>query len=300
MKILIAGATGLIGKELVRQCHEKNWVVHYLTTRKEKIESQSNYKGFYWNPSAGEIDKAAFEGVSVIINLAGASVSERWTKAYKTKILESRVLTAALLLDSVKSIEHHITQYISSSGISIYPSSKNKHYTEESTDVSDAFLGKVTAEWEAAADQFSELGIAVAKVRTGIVLAKDGGALPKITKPIVMGVGSALGDGQQWQSWIHIEDMARMYVHVLEEELTGIYNGVAPNPVTNEKLTKVVAQTIKKPLFLPNVPKKMLTLLLGEMATIALESQLVSAEKIQETGFVFTYATVEQAIENIL
>jgi len=300
MKILIAGATGLIGKELVRQCHEKNWVVHYLTTRKEKIESQSNYQGFYWNPNAGEIDMAAFDGVSVIINLAGASVSERWTKAYKTKILESRIMTAALLLDSVKSIQHNITQYISSSGISVYPSSKNKHYTEESREVSDDFLGKVTVEWEAAADQFSELGIAVAKVRTGIVLAKGAGALPKLTKPIAMGVGSALGDGQQWQSWIHIEDIAGIFLFILNNKLSGVFNGVAPSPVTNEKMTKAIAAYLKKPLWMPKVPAFALKLLLGEMGSLVLESQLVGAQKIEAEGYLFHYVNFEKAIEDLL
>ena len=172
---------------------------------------------------------------SAIINLAGASVSERWTDAQKTRILESRVMTAALLFNSVKSIKHNIVQYISSSGISIYPSSKHKHYTEESTARSDAFLGRVTIEWEAAADQFSELGIDVAKVRTGIVLAKNGGALAKIVKPISIGVGSALGDGQQWQSWIHLEDIAGIFLFILNNKLSGVYNGGAPSPVTNEK-----------------------------------------------------------------
>lgn len=300
MKILIAGATGLIGKELVRQCHEKNWVVHYLTTRKEKIENRPNYQGFYWNPSAGEIDKAAFEGVSTIINLAGAPVSERWTEAYKTKILESRIMTAALLFNSVKSIEHNITQYISSSGISIYPSSKHKHYTEESEEVSDAFLGKVTVEWEAAADQFSELGISVAKVRTGIVLAPDGGALPKITKPIVMGVGSALGDGQQWQSWIHIEDIAGIFLFILNNKLSGVFNGVAPSPVTNEKMTKAIATYLKKPLWMPKVPAFALKLLLGEMGSLVLESQLVGAQKIEAEGYLFHYVNFEKAIEDLL
>ncbi|MEM7086354.1 MAG: TIGR01777 family oxidoreductase [Bacteroidota bacterium] len=300
MKILIAGATGLIGKELVRQCHEAKMVVHYLTTRKEKIEQRPNYKGFYWNPSAGEIDQEAFEGVSVIINLAGASVSERWTRSYKIKILESRIMTAAVLFDSLKNIKHQVTHYISASGISIYPSSKQKHYSEDSTTVSDSFLGKVTVEWEAAADRFSELNIAVAKVRIGIVLAKNGGALPQIVKPIAMRVGSALGDGQQWQSWIHIEDIAGIFLFILNHKLSGVFNGVAPSPVTNEKMTKAIATHLKKRLWMPKVPAFALKLLLGEMGSLALESQLVGAQKIEAEGYLFHYVNFEKAIDDLL
>lgn len=300
MKILIAGATGLIGQELVRQCHEAKIPIHYLTTRKNKIEQKPNYKGFYWNPNLGEIDMAAFEGVTAIVNLAGASVSERWTAKHKIRIMESRIMTAALLFDSVKSIHHNISQYISSSGISIYPSSKNRLYSEEDTAVSDSFLGKVTVDWEAAADQFTELNLGVAKVRTGIVLAANGGALPKIAKPITMGVGSLLGDGQQWQSWIHIEDIAGIFMFLLKEQLSGVFNGVAPSPVTNEKMTKAIATHLKKPLWLPKVPAFALKLILGEMGSLVLESQLVGAKKIEAEGYSFHYVNLEKAIEDLL
>jgi len=300
MIVLIAGATGLIGKELVRQCQESDIEVHYLTTRKEKIEQQAQYRGFYWNPNSGEIDTAAFEGVSAIINLAGASVSERWTDAYKTEILQSRIKSAELLYQTLSSIEHQITQYISSSGISIYPSDKQKHYTEESPAVSDAFLGKVVVAWEAAADQFASLPMRVAKVRTGIVLDNEGGALPKIVKPISMGVGAPLGDGQQWQSWIHIKDIAAIYVFLLKHKLSGVYNGVAPSPVTNEKMTKVIASHLKKRLWMPKVPAFALRLLLGEMGSLVLESQLVGAQKLEAEGFQFQFVNLEQAIEDLL
>ena len=205
MKILIAGATGFIGKKLVRLCHEANISVHYLTTRKHKIEQQEHYTGFYWDPEQNELDIAAFEGVTAIVNLAGATVTKRWTPTYKMRILESRIKGTQILFETLQKIEHGVTQYISASGISIYPTSTHHLYTEEDLQVSDSFLGKVTVEWEAAADQFKTLEIKVTKVRIGIVLGGEGGALPKIAKPIKMGLGALLGNGDQWQSWIHIK-----------------------------------------------------------------------------------------------
>ena len=300
MKILIAGATGLIGKELVRQCHEARISIHYLTTRKDKIVVRENYKGFYWNPATGEIDLEAFDGIEAIVNLAGASVAKRWTAAYKINIVESRIRTTALLFESVKKLELNISQYISSSGISYYPSSRRQLYTEEFPQVSNSFLGEVTQDWEAAADLFSTLNIPVTKVRTGIVLSNQEGALPKIVKPIKMSLGAALGSGEQWQSWIHIEDIAGIYLFLLKHKKSGVYNGVAPNPVTNAKMTKIFASHLKKPLWLPNIPSFVLKLLLGKMSALAFESQLVSAGKIEEEGYLFHYVNLEKAIEDLL
>jgi hypothetical protein len=155
-------------------------------------------------------------------------------------------------------------------------------------------------DWEAAADQFSSLNIPVTKVRTGIVLSNDGGALPQITNPVKMGVGAALGSGEQWQSWIHIEDIAGIYLFLLKHTLSGVYNGVAPGPVTNSKMTRIIASHLNKPLWLPKVPKFALKLLLGEMGALALESQLVSAAKIEEAGFRFHYVNLEKAVEDLL
>jgi len=300
MKILIAGATGLIGTELVRQCHEVAISIHYLTTRKEKIKNSPNYKGFYWNPAQGEIDITAFEGVSAIVNLAGASVSKRWTQAHKVAILESRVQSATILFQTLSKIEHSVTQYISASGISCYPSSKNKLYSEDTPQLSTTFLGKVTVEWEAAANQFLALNIKVAKVRIGLVLDNEQGALPKIVKPIRIGVGAALGSGNQWQSWIHTKDIAGIFLWLLQQQLSGVFNGVAPNPMTNQKMTQIIAFKLKKTLRLPKVPPFVLKLLLGEMGALALESQLVSAKKILASGYHFQYVNLEKAIEDLL
>lgn len=300
MKVLITGATGLIGKELVKQCLAEDIDVHYLSTRKEKLTSETNYKGFYWNPSQGEIDTAAFLGVDTIINLAGASVSKRWTSVYKKEIRDSRITTISLIYNTLKNIEHKVSHFISASGISIYPSSLTDLYSEDHSVTDDSFLAQVTHDWETEADTLQELGIKVAKIRTGIVLDADGGALPKMMQPIKMGAGAPLGSGKQWQSWIHNEDMCRLYLFVLKHGLEGAYNGVAPHPVTNKELTKTIASTLKKPLWLPKVPGFVLKTILGEMGGLALESQNVSSQKIEASGFVFNYPTLPEALKNLL
>jgi len=300
MKILIAGATGLIGKELVSKCLNENHTVHYLTTRKGKIKTENKYKGFYWNPTQNIIDTAAFEGVEVIVNLAGASVSKKWTKSYKQKIINSRIATAKLLFQFLKENPNQVRQYISASGISVYPDSLHELYTESSTTIAPTFLGEVVEVWEQVADQFSEIGIKVVKVRTGIVLDTHEGALPQLIKPIKLNVGAAIGSGKQWQSWIHVSDIAGIYMHLINEELEGIFNGVSPNPKRNIEMTRIIAKYLGKKLWLPKVPAFVLRIVLGERSGLVLESQLVSSEKIQNTGYTFQYINLENAIEDLL
>ncbi len=300
MKILITGATGLIGKEIVALCFKSGIEVNYLTTRKSAIITTPNYKGYYWNPEKGEMDSSCLKDVSTIIHLAGATVSKRWTTAYKEEMITSRLQTATLLYEALKGQKHTVRHFISASGISIYPSDFNKQYTEETTAVSDGFLGKLVANWEAAAQQFETLSIAVSILRIGLVLSANGGAFPKIADPIQKGVGAAFGSGKQWQSWIHIYDLARLFLHVVTHEYKGVYNAVGPNPVSNEALTAVIANAYQKKIWLPNVPKFMMKLILGEMHELLFESQQVSSEKIEATGFTFKYSTVTEAVTTIV
>ena len=300
MKVLITGATGLIGGELVSQCHRKGYEVNYLTTSKEKIVSEPNYKGFHWNPDKKEIDTDCFSGVSVIINLAGASISERWTSSYKKVIIESRINSLQTLRQSINKLPNHtINAIISASAIGIYPDSTTNYYSEEDSGVDDSFLGEVVEIWEKEVDTFNNSVPNVAKVRIGLVMSSDGGALPEIAKPIKNYVGAAFGSGEQWQSWIHISDLARIFLFVAENELSGIYNGVGPNPVTNNKLVKEIAKVLDRPLFLPNIPEFMMKLILGEMSYILFASQRVSSKKIEEEGFVFKFQNVCGALEAI-
>lgn len=299
-RVLITGATGLIGSELVRQCHRDGIAVNYLTTSKEKIENTENYKGFYWNPKESEIDIKAFEDVTAIINLVGASISERWTKNYKKIILDSRVETINLLHETLQKIDHNIVHFITASGVSIYPNSKTKLYTEENTEVGDTFLAEVVVAWEAAAAKFKDSGMEVSKVRTGVVLAKEEGALPKLVKPISLGLGSPLGSGEQWQSWIHLKDIAGIYLFLLKNQLEGKYNAVAPNPVQNKKMTKMIASKLDCPIWLPNIPAFLLKLILGEMSVLVLEGQLVSSQKIEKLGYQFKFYNLETALQDLL
>jgi uncharacterized protein (TIGR01777 family) len=299
-KILITGATGLIGQEIVKVCHDQKLSVHYLTTSKTKLTNDENYKGFYWNPEANEIDISCFEGVDTIINLVGATISKRWTDSYKKEIISSRTDTAKLLKNTITNHNFPVQQIVSASAIGVYPSSVTNYYEESHTQVSSSFLGEVVQQWEAAVDEFSSLGIKVAKIRIGLVLSENGGALPEIAKPIRFGAGAAFGSGEQWQSWIHIEDLARLFVHVVTHNFQGIYNAVAPNPVSNTELTKTVAKVLHKPLILPNIPKLAMKLVLGEMHILLFESQRVSSTKIEDTSFNFKYHHLEPALLEIL
>ncbi|QXP78016.1 MULTISPECIES: TIGR01777 family oxidoreductase [Winogradskyella] len=300
MTVLITGATGLIGQEIVTQCHEAGIDVHYLTTSKSKISKESNYKGFYWNPKNNEIDHLCFQGVDAIINLVGASISKRWTDSYKTEILESRTKTAQLLQNTIKLHNYTIKQVVSASAIGIYPTSLVHYYEETNTEISETFLGKIVHQWEAAVDGFESLGSKVAKIRIGLVLAKDGGALPEITKPIKFGAGAAFGSGKQWQSWIHVEDLAALFVFAVQQNFEGIYNGVAPNPVSNKEFTKAAARVMECPLILPNIPKFVMKTILGEMHILLFESQRVSSQKIEAEGFDFNFPNLKPALEDLL
>ncbi|UAB74576.1 TIGR01777 family oxidoreductase [Mesoflavibacter sp. SCSIO 43206] len=296
MRVLITGATGLIGTEIVKLCHDKNIAVNFLTTSQSKLSKDNNYKGFLWNPSKNEIDTDCIKDVDVIINLVGATISKRWTETYKKEIILSRTQSTQLLFNTLQNNSHHIKQIISASAIGIYPDSLTNYYTEDETSISPSFLGQVVEKWEHAVDAFKEIGVEVSKVRIGLVLSQKGGALPEMIKPFKFGLGAALGSGKQWQSWIHIKDLARLFIHVLEEELTGTYNAVAPNPETNQTLSKLIAKTLNRPFFLPNVPKGILKMILGEMHILLFESQRVSSKKIEATGFNFKYYKLKSAL----
>lgn len=300
MKVLITGATGLVGKEIVRLCLLKNIQVHYLTTDSSKLKKEENYNGFYWNPKQNEINDACFKHVDAIIHLAGATISKRWTASYKKEIIDSRVLVTKFLFESLKKQDHKVAEFIGASAIGLYPDSLTNYYDETFKAVSQSFLGEVVSQWENVMDSFSVLGIKVVKIRIGLILAKDSGALPQIMKPIRFGVGAAFGTGQHWQSWIHITDLARLFLFVLNHQLEGVYNGVAPNPVTNAEFIKTVAKTLKRPLILPNIPKNIMQFVLGEMHLLLFESQRVSSKKIEDLGFEFKYHHLQPALQDLI
>lgn len=300
MTILITGATGLVGSKIVALCLANNYTVHYLTTQKSKLQNEPNYKGFFWNPEHNEIDLDCFNKVDAIINLAGATIAKRWTKSYKQKIINSRIQSLKTLHKAIQSLpEHNIKTLVSASAIGVYPSSLTEFYSEND-EADNSFLAQVVQQWEKAAYSFKQFSMSVCMLRIGLVLDKNQGGLPALVKPVKYYVGAPLGSGKQWQSWIHINDIARLFLFAVTNNLNGVYNAVAANPVTQKQLVKTVAKQLKKPLWLPNIPSVFLRLLLGEMAYVILASHKVSNKKIIEAGFNFNYNTVDKALADIL
>ncbi len=300
MTILITGATGLVGQELVSMLLQNGHTVHYLSTSNNKLVTNSNYKGFYWNPKTAEIDTDSLADVEVVVHLAGASVAKKWTKSYKDEIIDSRVLSTKLLFQTLQNTPNQVKQIVSASAIGIYPDSLTNIYHESDLDIDVSFLGNVVKLWENEVNQFEKLQLIVSKIRIGIVLAKNGGALQEMVKPIQYGVGAAFGSGEQYQSWIHIQDLVAIFYYVIENKLPGIYNGVSPYPVTNTELTKSIAKTLNKPFFLPNIPKFVMQLILGEMHQILFSSQHVSCRKLLDENFQFKFASLDKALNDLL
>ncbi|MEQ8237847.1 MAG: TIGR01777 family oxidoreductase [Cyclobacteriaceae bacterium] len=294
--ILITGGTGLVGTKLSMQLANQGHVITHLS---RKPEHGAQFKQYSWNLSDKTIDSAAFENIDTIIHLAGAGVADsKWTDQRKKVILDSRVESTKLLFDKVKEHGVALKSYITASAIGIYGSDTEQLFVEDDHSAND-FLARVVVAWEDSADVFNEI-TQVSKVRIGIVLAKEGGALKEIAKPIKLFAGAPLGSGNQWMSWIHIDDLAGIFQYIVQENLTGVYNAVAPHPVTNETLTKAAAKALKKPLILPNVPEFVMKLMLGEMSQIVLEGAKVSSEKIEKAGFQFKFKKIDNAVKDLL
>lgn len=300
MKILITGATGLIGKKLTADLLSKGYSVNYLTTRKSKIKSSKQINGYYWDPEKDIIDLQCFKNVDTIINLAGSNIAKRWTNPNKLEILKSRTQSLILLKDSIVKNNLKIKKIISASAIGIYPSSYDRVYSENNNLISNNFLGKVVNEWELAVSSFNDLKIEIAIVRIGLVLSKDGGILSKSLLPIKLGFGSFFGSGNQWQSWIHIQDISNIFCHILKNDLVGIFNGVSPNPITNKDFTIKLAKFLNRPLLLPKIPKCLMSLILGEMHIIIFESQNIACDRLNKTEFNFNFDNFDEAIADLL
>lgn len=298
-KILITGGTGLVGSRMTDLLLEQGHEVAYLS-RSKKLNERVLY--FQWDIKKEFIEAGAIEWPDYIIHLAGAGVAdERWTPERKRAIMDSRTHSTALLRKELEKREHHLKAFISATAIGIYGDSGDQWVDEESPIAND-FLANVCKVWEQEVDKLAEVtGLRTAKVRVGIVLSTKGGALVEISKPVKFMAGAPLGSGKQWQSWIHIDDICRLFIHAMEnEDMTGAYNGVAPFPVTNEELTKAIAKELGKPLFLPNVPPFALRILMGEMAEIVLAGSKVSSKKTGSTGFKWKFPTLDGALADLL
>lgn len=296
--VLITGGSGLVGTELSALLKEKGYQVAHLTRSKKE---NYPYQQFEWNIGKMQMDEEAIRFADVIIHLAGAGVADKkWTSERKKVILKSRTDSAALLFETMSKLPEDLPQqFISASAIGYYGMDTGNQMMDEKSDAGNDFLAEVTKKWEAAADQFEILKIPVAKIRIGIVLTEKGGALPQLAQPIKLMAGAPLGSGDQWMSWIHLEDLCRLFLFAIDKKLSGTYNGVAENPVTNAEMTKAVAKQLNKPLILPKVPAFAMKLILGDMAQMVLGGNKVSAEKTIQTGFEFKYKQLETALEEI-
>lgn len=299
MNILITGGTGLVGNRLTEVLLEKGHGVRHLSRQKRR---HGKVKNFQWNIDKNHIEEGALEDIHVIVHLAGESVADgRWTPERKKRIIKSRVDSANLLYQAIEVSNTRPTTFISASGIGIYGINTQDHLVTENTTRGEGFLADVVEKWEQSADSFKGLGIRVVKLRFGVVLSNLGGALVKMVQPIQYGLGAPLGNGKQYMSWIHIDDLAELIVWCAEnEEVKGVYNAVAPNPVTNKELTQTIAKSMNKKLILPNVPSFVLKLLLGEMSTIVLGGNKVSSDRVSKSGFNFAYHNIKDAIDQIL
>ncbi len=295
--VLLTGGTGLIGTQLTQTLLAKGYEVSHLS---RNPGNNPKVKTYLWDVTKGEIDEACIIGVDTIVHLAGAGVvDKRWTDERKKEIIDSRTKSIGLIYQVLRKKNHVVKTVISASATGYYGDRGAELLTEDSHAEND-FLAEVCIKWEAAADEGKDLGLRVVKFRTGIVLDKNGGALPQLANPIKWGVGSPLGSGEQWVPWIHWQDVVKMYVYGIEHAtLSGVYNMTAPNPVINKQLAKAVAQQLRKPFWAPNVPVFVLKLIMGEMSLAVLESARTSSKKIEDAGFKFDYPELFDALKEI-
>lgn len=295
--VLITGANGLIAKELAKKIGNE-FEVRFLTRKKRQANE------YEWDLTKGTIDESALENISHIIHLAGANISEkRWTPERKKELISSRVDSATLLRNTLRKKEIKLKSFISASGINFYGTLTTEKIYSENDPPGHDFLSEVVVLWERAADHFKEHNLAdrIVKIRTAVVLSEKEGALKKMLPPIQYGIGSALGSGKQYMPWIHIEDICSIYEFALKNNtFHGAYNAVSPQYVTNSDLTKAIAEVLKKPLFMPNVPAFVLKLLFGELANAILEGSRASSEKIQNAGFQFKFPNLNDALKDLL
>ncbi len=297
--VLITGGTGLIGSRLTQMLIQQHYQVAWLSRGKQQ---SAGVKVYQWDVEKGYIAEEALRETDHIIHLAGAGVADkRWTKARKQEILESRTHPTRLLFEKLQQVPNSVKTFISASAIGIYGANRGDELLTENSTFGSDFLARVTQAWEAGVQPVQTLGIRTAILRIGIVLSKSGGALEKMTQPIRAGIGAPLGSGNQWISWIHEDDLCRMFRFGLENEaMQGVYNAVAPEPASNEELTREAARLLGKPVLPINVPAFALKLAVGELATAVLGSAKVSGQKIAATGFRFEYPELSRALRNLL
>ncbi|GAB2678565.1 TIGR01777 family oxidoreductase [Flavihumibacter cheonanensis] len=304
--ILITGGTGMIGRALTAALLEAGHRVIIFTRNPAQYKATGNCSYAAWDPAKGTIDEAAIQSGHAILHLAGAGVADkRWSEKRKKEIRDSRVQGGELLCKALSTISNEISVVVSASAIGWYgpdPQVPNPKPFEETAPAHDDFLGPTCEAWEQSLAPLTAMGKRVVFLRTGIVLATQGGALAEFMKPVKFGIAAILSNGKQMISWLHIQDMVRMYLEAMEnEQWQGAYNAVAPHPISNKELVLELAKKMRGKAFIPiHVPGIFLKIGLGEMSVEVLKSTTVSADKIRKAGFQFAFPTIEAALQQLL
>ena len=299
MNIRITGGTGMIGHRLTELLLAKGHKVSYLSRKKEKLP---NVEVFQWDIQKGYIEEGALEKADYVVHLAGAGIADkRWTDERKKEIIDSRIQPIELINKYLQEKNIQLKGFISASAIGIYGGDTGNIKLDESSVLGNDFLAECTKLWEINAKKVTNAA-RIVSIRIGIVLSEKGGALPKLVQPIRLGFGAALGNGKQFMSWIHVDDLCGVFVKAIEDEkMQGAYNAVAPNPVTNQEMTSVAAEVLKKPLWLPNVPIFALKLVFGEMGIVISGGNFVMNKRLsKETNFQYKFTTIKDALSDLL
>ncbi len=290
--ILITGGSGLVGKRITAHLEAKGHAVAWLSRSPDKYKQKS----FSWDVDAMQIDQEAIDWADAIIHLAGEGVADkRWTAKRKQEILHSRTHSTQLLREAIEKSNKKPETFVAASAVGYYGFNTGKNLMAEEDPAGSDFLAQVVIAWEEESKKLQDLGLRTALLRIGIVLDKNGGALPEMLKPPVT---APLGSGSQWMSWIQIEDLARMFVFAIEQDtINGIYNAVGPKPATNRELTQAAADRVNKTFIGVGVPSFLLSIVLGEMSLMVTGGNKVSSKKIEAAGFQFRYPTLESALD---
>ena len=296
MKVAISGGTGFVGKRLRELLHNQGHEVIVLTRGEEKVENGIHY--IRWMD--GIQPEQALEGIDAFVNLAGVSLNEgRWTHERKKAIYDSRMETTNEVIRIFENITERPSVYINASAIGIYPVSTSSIYTESSTTYARDFLGTVVVDWEDNASRAQDLGIRTCFTRFGVILGKESGALPRIALPYQLGVGGTIGSGDQWLSWIHVDDVVNAILFVIEHDaLSGPINFTSPNAKRMKQFGKIVGRSLNRPHWLP-VPSAALKLALGQKSILVLEGQYVVPEKLLNAKYPFKFVSLEDAITDL-
>mgnify|MGYP001119052577 FL=1 len=296
MKVVIAGATGLVGSELTNQLIQEGHQVKKLVRREARTPNE-----IAWNPEQQRLSVADLEGTDVVINLAGENISEgRWTAAKKKSIIESRLLSTSTLTNAVLTMQHPPSTFINASAVGFYGNRSDELLTEKSAN-GEGFLAHVCKEWEKAAEPLTHKKVRLVYSRFGVILSPHGGALKKMLTPFKLGLGGVIGSGKQCMSWIALEDVVGSLIHLmLDKSIHGPVNIVSSQPVTNAEFTKTLGTVLSRPTIF-SVPTSVARFVFGEMADELLLSSLrVSNQKLLESGYSFKQPNLEQYLRNAL